>query len=74
MNITIGIKHQPREITAEIEDMTPDELATMVERAATEGIFRIKDKKDRTIVVPGTSLAYAILDEEKPAKVGFGIG
>lgn len=71
MQVTIGIKHSPRELSMETSSSQEDVLAA-VKNAATESVT-LTDDKGRRIFVPAGSLAYIELGQTEPRRVGFGI-
>ncbi|MGK2349781.1 DUF3107 domain-containing protein [Actinomyces sp. W5033] len=71
MQVTIGIKHSPRELSLETSASQEDVLAAL-SGAATQDVT-ISDDKGRKVFVPAGSLAYAELGEAAPRRVGFGV-
>lgn len=71
MQVTIGIKHSPRELSMETSSSQEDVLAA-VRNAATESVT-LTDDKGRKVFVPAGSLAYIELGQTEPRRVGFGI-
>ncbi|QPL06124.1 MULTISPECIES: DUF3107 domain-containing protein [Actinomyces] len=71
MQVTIGIKHSPRELTLETSASQEDVLAALA-GAATQDVT-VSDDKGRKIFVPAGSLAYVELGEAAPRRVGFGV-
>ena len=71
MQVTIGIKHSPRELSMETSSSQEDVLDA-VRNAATESVT-LTDDKGRKVFVPAGSLAYIELGQTEPRRVGFGI-
>lgn len=71
MQVTIGIKHSPRELTLETTASQEDVLTSLA-GAATQDVT-VSDDKGRKIFVPAGSLAYVELGEATPRRVGFGV-
>lgn len=71
MQVTIGIKHSPRELSMETS-ASQDEVLAAVEGADT-GSVTLVDDKGRRIFIPAGSLAYIELGQAEPRRVGFGI-
>ncbi|MCL3778742.1 MULTISPECIES: DUF3107 domain-containing protein [unclassified Actinomyces] len=71
MQVTIGIKHSPRELTLETSASQEDVLAALA-GASTQDVT-VSDDKGRKVFVPAGSLAYVELGETTPRRVGFGV-
>ena len=71
MQVTIGIKHAPRELTLETSASQEEVLAALA-GAATQDVT-VSDDKGRKIFVPAGSLVYAELGETTTRRVGFDI-
>lgn len=71
MEVRIGIKHAPRELTFET-DTTPDEVRGLVSKAVTLGeLLSLSDTKGRQYLVNADSIAYVELGERPTGRVGF---
>lgn len=72
MELRIGIKHAPRELTLETNQSVAD-----VEQAITAAIdgdqrlLRFVDEKDRTYLVRADELLYVELAADQTRRVGF---
>lgn len=73
MEITIGVRDLPREITLE-SDQTPDEVAAAV-AAALDGksSLELVDSRGRRLIVPVAGIGYVEIGAETRTRVGFGV-
>lgn len=72
MEVRIGIKHSPRELSFETES-TADEVRALVEDAVSKdaALIALADTKGRQYLVDAESIAYIELGGEGSRKVGF---
>ncbi|MDI6023118.1 DUF3107 domain-containing protein [Leucobacter sp. UT-8R-CII-1-4] len=72
MEVRIGIKHSPRELSFEI-DATADEVRALIEKAAADDseFLSLTDSKGRQYLVDTDSVSYVELGAESGRKVGF---
>ncbi len=72
MEVRIGIKHSPRELSFEI-DSTADEVRALIEKAAAQDsvFLNLTDSKGRQFLVDTESVSYVELGAESGRKVGF---
>lgn len=72
MEVRIGIKDSPREISLETEQSAADVRAA-VEAALVNGapLVSLTDAKGSQFLVVASSIAYVELGGETPRKVGF---
>lgn len=72
MDVKIGIKHSPRELTFDSAQGASDIYAT-VDQAIVSGskLIKFNDSKGRVFVVPTDSLAYVEIGAEESRRVGF---
>ncbi len=72
MEIRIGIKHSPRELTFE-SDATPDDVRATIDSAISEGqaFLTLTDSKQREYYVATKSISYIEFGGEISRKVGF---
>ncbi|MDO4244091.1 MAG: DUF3107 domain-containing protein [Actinomyces sp.] len=71
MQVTIGIKHSPRELTVETSASQAEVLAALA-GASTQDVT-LTDDKGSKVFIPAGSLAYVEVGEATPRRVGFGI-
>ncbi|WP_349829500.1 DUF3107 domain-containing protein [Brevibacterium litoralis] len=73
MEIKIGVRQAPRELTIEVES-TAAEVATQVDEAIEKGsVLSFTDDKGRQVMVPASALAYVETGTENHRPVGFGL-
>ncbi len=73
MEITIGVRDIPREITID-SPLTEEELRQTVKSALDEGTtLELTDEHGRQILIPASSLGYVRLGSETAHRVGFGV-
>ncbi|HLT85787.1 MAG TPA: DUF3107 domain-containing protein [Phototrophicaceae bacterium] len=73
MEITIGVRDIPREITIE-SPLSADELRETVRAALDAGTaLELTDEHGVQLLVPGGALGYVRLGSETPRRVGFGV-
>lgn len=72
MEVRIGIKHSPRELSFET-DSTPDEVRQLVEKSVAESatLLTLSDTKGRQYLIDTDSISYLELGAEAGRKVGF---
>lgn len=71
MEVRIGIKHAPRELSFET-DAAPDEVRDLVSKAVTGGdLLALSDSKGRQYLVSAHSIAYVELGGDSARRVGF---
>jgi hypothetical protein len=72
MEIKIGVQHSPREVSLD-SDLTPEDVQAAVSKAIDNGsLLTLTDDRGRTIVVPGTKIAYVEIGAPASRRVGFG--
>jgi hypothetical protein len=72
MEIKIGVQHTTREVSLDSE-MSPEDVQAAVSKAIDAGsLLTLTDDRGRTIVVPGTKIAYVEIGAPASRRVGFG--
>ena len=72
MEIKIGVQHSPREVSLD-SDLSPEDVQAAVSKAIDNGsLLTLTDDRGRTIVVPGTKIAYVEIGAPASRRVGFG--
>ena len=72
MEVRIGVQHAARELVLE-SGQTPDEVQALVAAAVADGtVLALTDDRGRTLVVPGSRIAYVEIGPSERGKVGFG--
>lgn len=69
MEVRIGIKHSPRELSFET-DASADEIRTLLE-AEGANLVTLSDNKGRQFLVNRESISYVELGSDTARKVGF---
>jgi hypothetical protein len=72
VEIKIGVQDTPREVSLDSTD-NPDDVIAAVEAAlASGGMLKLVDDRGRTVLVPGTKIAYVEVGASTKGRVGFG--
>lgn len=72
MEIKIGVQHSPREVSLD-SDLSPEDVLAAVSKAVDAGsLLTLTDDRGRTVVVPGTKIAYVEIGAPASRRVGFG--
>ncbi|MGN6472222.1 MAG: DUF3107 domain-containing protein [Mycobacteriales bacterium] len=73
MEVRIGVKGAPRELTIE-SGQTADEIQQAVEAALVKGepIVTLVDEKGRRVIISADKLAYVEIADTDSRRVGFG--
>lgn len=72
MEIKIGVQDTPREVALDSDD-TPENVIKAVEAALeTGGNLTLVDDRGRTVIVPGSKIAYVEVGAASKGRVGFG--
>ena len=72
MEIKIGVQHSPREVSLD-SDLSPEDVLAAVSKAIDAGsLLALTDDRGRTVVVPGTKIAYVEIGAPASRRVGFG--
>jgi hypothetical protein len=72
MEIKIGVQHSPREVSLD-SDLSPEDVLAAVSKAIDAGsLLTLTDDRGRTVVVPGTKIAYVEIGAPASRRVGFG--
>jgi hypothetical protein len=73
MEITIGMRQVPKEITLNVDqkaDEVRDTIAAAI--AGNQPLITLTDKQGRTVIVPTAALAYVEVGPSSSRRVGFG--
>jgi hypothetical protein len=72
VEIKIGVQETAREVSLDSNDHAEDVIAA-VEAAISAGtVLRLVDDRGRTVLVPGSKIAYAEVGATTKGRVGFG--
>ncbi|NLB46802.1 MAG: DUF3107 domain-containing protein [Microbacteriaceae bacterium] len=72
MEVRIGIKHSPRELSFEV-DTSPADVRALVEKAVANDaeLLTLTDTKGRQFLIDTDSIAYIEIGAEAGRRVGF---
>jgi len=79
VEITIGVRDIPRELTLEVggdaEQIVADVTAVLKKAAEGDGaaMLDLTDEKGNRTIVPATALGYVQIGAEAPRRIGFGV-
>ncbi|MGV3563556.1 MAG: DUF3107 domain-containing protein [Nocardioides sp.] len=71
MDVKIGIQMAAREITLETDETAESIAAKVAEAVTSDGLLTLGDTKGRTVVVPGSKIAYVECGSTQVGTVGF---
>ena len=72
MEIKVGVENTPREVALESEQ-TPEQVTAAVEAALANGsLLSLTDDRGRTVLIPGSKIAYVEIGAPSTRRVGFG--
>ncbi|MEY4136371.1 MAG: hypothetical protein RL205_499 [Actinomycetota bacterium] len=72
MEIKVGVENTPREVALESEQ-TPEQVTAAVEAALANGsVLSLTDDRGRTVMIPGSKIAYVEIGAPSSRRVGFG--
>ena len=72
MEIKVGVENTPREVALESEQ-TPEQVTAAVEAALANGsLLSLTDDRGRTVLIPGSKIAYVEIGAPSSRRVGFG--
>ena len=71
MEVRIGVQQAPRDIVLESNDKAADITSAVEKAIANDSLLTLTDDKGRTIVVPGSKIAFVEIGAQAPGKVGF---
>ena len=72
MQVTIGITNVARELTFETNDSQERVLSTIKAAQGSPAVV-LDDDKGRKVYVPTYAIAYVVLGESEPRRVGFAL-
>ncbi len=71
MEVRIGISQAARDVVLESNE-SPASISQQVEKAiANDALLSLTDDKGRTIVVPGSKIAFVEIGAQAAGRVGF---
>lgn len=73
MEVVIALTHVTEPVRLNVEK-SASEVDDLVTRALSESsVLRLSDDNGRQLVVPSDKIAYALIGDAKPRKVGFAL-
>lgn len=71
MEVRIGVTQATRDIVLESNEAAKDIMAAVQKAVDADSLLSLTDEKGRTIVVPGSKIAFVEIGAQTPGKVGF---
>ncbi len=72
MEIKIGVQDTVREVALDSNDTAEDVIAAVDAALASGGVLKLIDERGRTVIVPGSKIAYVEVGANTKGRVGFG--
>ena len=72
MEIKIGVQDTVREVSLDSNDTSEDVIAAVEAALASGGLLKLVDERGRTVLIPGTKIAYVEVGATTKGRVGFG--
>lgn len=72
MEVKVGIRDVPREVTCETKASAATIERALAEALESGGVFTLTDDKGRRVLIPAAQIAYVDLGQEHARPVGFG--
>ena len=72
MEIKIGVQDTVREVALDSNDTSEDVIGAVEAALASGGVLKLVDERGRTVLVPGTKIAYVEVGATTKGRVGFG--
>ena len=72
MDIKIGILESPREVQLDSEEAPEVITARITDAIASGALLSLTDDRGRTVLIPGSKIAYVELGAPSSRRVGFG--
>ena len=72
MEIKIGVQDTVREVALDSNDTSEDVIAAVEAALASGSVLKLIDERGRTVMVPGTKIAYVEVGANTKGRVGFG--
>ena len=72
MEIKIGVQDTPREVSLDSNDAHDTVIAAVEAALSTGGNLTLVDDRGRTVIVPGSKIAYVEVGAASKGRVGFG--
>jgi hypothetical protein len=72
VDIKIGILESPREVQLNSDEAPEAVTARITEAIASGALLSLSDDRGRTVLIPGSKIAYVELGAPSTRRVGFG--
>ncbi len=72
MEIKIGVQDTVREVALDSNDTSEEVIAAVEAALASGAVLKLVDERGRTVMVPGTKIAYVEVGANTKGRVGFG--
>ncbi len=72
MEIKIGVQDTVREVSLDSNDTSEQVIAAAQAAIAEGGLLTLVDERGRTVMVPGSKIAYIEVGATTKGRVGFG--
>jgi len=72
VEIKIGVQDTVREVALDSNDTSEEVIAAVEAALASGGVLKLLDERGRTVMVPGTKIAYVEVGANTKGRVGFG--
>jgi Protein of unknown function (DUF3107) len=72
VEIKIGVQDTVREVALDSNDTSEEVIAAVETALASGAVLKLVDERGRTVMVPGTKIAYVEVGANTKGRVGFG--
>lgn len=72
VEIKIGVQDTPREVVLDSDEPADDIIAAIHAALADGTVLQLDDDRGRTVLVPGSKIAYVEVGASTRGRVGFG--
>jgi hypothetical protein len=72
VEIKIGVQDTVREVSLDSNDTSEDVIAAVEAALASGEALKLVDERGRTVLVPGSKIAYVEVGATTKGRVGFG--
>jgi len=72
VEVKVGIQMAPRELVVETDFAATDIEQALADALADNTVFKLKDTRGNTVLVPAAKVAYVELGSAEPRRIGFG--
>jgi hypothetical protein len=72
VEIKIGVQDTVREVALDSNDTSEEVIAAVEAALASGAVLKLVDERGRTVMVPGSKIAYVEVGANTKGRVGFG--